>query len=149
MAFSRSKILQIAVVVLRVLLGGIFVYAGYVKLIEPWQLFAAGIADYDVVPISVAKIVARTLPWVEVLLGLLLIVGRWFLRTSSLSISLLLVVFFSLIVRAFIGGKDISCGCFGGAETISWKTLLRDGSMLVASLLVTFYAFRNRRMPAA
>jgi len=44
MAFSRSKILPIAVVVLRVLLGGIFIYAGYVKLVEPWQLFAAGIA---------------------------------------------------------------------------------------------------------
>ena len=37
-----------AVIVLRVVLGGIFIYAGYVKLAEPWQLFAAGIADYEV-----------------------------------------------------------------------------------------------------
>src|ERR1035441_9172255 len=73
MPFSRNKLLQIAVVVLRVVLGGIFIYAGYVKLAEPWQLFAAGIADYEVVPMWAAKFLAHTLPWFEVLIGLLLI----------------------------------------------------------------------------
>ena len=82
MAFSKSKILQIAVVVLRVVLGGIFIYAGYVKLVEPWQLFAAGIADYEVVPMWAAKFLAHTLPWFEVLIGLLLIAGR-FMRIST------------------------------------------------------------------
>ena len=46
MPFSRNSALKIAVIVLRVVLGGIFIYAAYVKLAEPWQLFAAGIADY-------------------------------------------------------------------------------------------------------
>ncbi len=147
MALSRSRILRIAVVVLRVLLGGVFIYAGYVKLVEPWQLFAAGIADYEVVPLWAAKFLAHTLPWFEVLVGLLLVVGRW-MRVSSVSISLLLLVFFSLMVRAFVGGKEINCGCFGPNELISWKTLVRDGSMLAASLFVTFFAFRNRRTPA-
>ena len=77
MDFSRNKLLRIAVVVLRVLLGAIFIYAGYIKLVEPWQLFAAGIADYEVVPIWAAKFLAHTLPWFEVLVGLLLVVGRW------------------------------------------------------------------------
>jgi uncharacterized membrane protein YphA (DoxX/SURF4 family) len=142
MALLKSRIRRIAVVLLRVLLGGIFIYAGYVKLVEPWQLFAAGIADYEVVPLWAAKFLAHTLPWFEVLVGLMLVVGRW-MRVSSVSISLLLLVFFSLMVRAFVGGKEINCGCFGPNELISWKTLVRDGSMLAASLFVTFFAFRK------
>ena len=103
MPFSRNSAFKIAVIVLRVVLGGIFIYAGYVKLAEPWQLFAAGIADYEVVPMWAAKFLAHTLPWFELLIGLLLIAGRWF-RTSTVSTSLLLLVFFSLMVRAFAGG---------------------------------------------
>jgi uncharacterized membrane protein YphA (DoxX/SURF4 family) len=147
MPFSKSKILEIAVVVLRVLLGIIFIYAGYVKLAEPWQLFAAGIADYELVPMWAAKFLAHTLPWFEVWIGLLLIVGRWF-RASTVSTSLLLLVFFSLMVRAFAGGKEINCGCFGPNEPISWKTLVRDGSMLAVSLFLAAMAFRARRKPA-
>ena len=67
----------------------------------------------------------------------------WLLGTS-----LLLLVFFSLMVRAFAGGKEINCGCFGPNELISWKTLVRDGSMLAVSLFLTAMAFRNRRKPA-
>ena len=147
MPFSKSKILEIAAMALRVVLGGIFIYAGYVKLAEPWQLFAAGIADYEVVPMWAAKFLAHTLPWFEVLIGLLLIAGRWF-RASTVSTSLLLLVFFSLMVRAFAGCKEFNCGCFGPNELISWKTLVRDGSMLAVSLFLTAIAFRNRRKPA-
>jgi uncharacterized membrane protein YphA (DoxX/SURF4 family) len=147
MPFSRNSALKIAVIVLRVVLGGIFIYAGYVKLAEPWQLFAAGIADYEVVPMWAAKFLAHTLPWFEVLIGLLLIVGRWF-RASTVSTSLLLLVFFSLMVRAFAGGNEINCGCFGPNEPISWKTLVRDGSMLAVSLFLAAVAFRARRKPA-
>ena len=147
MPFSRNSALKIAVIVLRVVLGGIFIYAGYVKLVEPWQLFAAGIADYEVVPMWVAKFLAHTLPWFEVLIGLLLIAGRWF-RTSTVSTSLLLLVFFSLMVRAFTGGKEINCGCFGPNELISWKTLVRDGSLLAVSVFLAATAFRARRKPA-
>jgi uncharacterized membrane protein YphA (DoxX/SURF4 family) len=72
---------------------------------------------------------------VELLLGLLLITGFW-LRISATAVSLMLLVFFSLIVRAWAKGMEISCGCFGPGETISWKTMLRDGSLLAAALFV-------------
>ena len=144
MDFSRSKLLKIAVVVLRAALGIIFIYAGYLKVKEPWQLFAAGILEYNIIPVSAASFVARTLPWFEILLGLLLVIGRW-TRTSTVLVSGLLVVFFALMVRAFAQGKEISCGCFGPGEIISWKTLLRDGSMLAGALFVTVMAFLDRR----
>jgi putative oxidoreductase len=147
MAFSRNKILRIAVVALRVVLGGIFIYAGYVKLSEPWQLFAANILAYEVVPGWAARFLAHTFPWFEVLLGLLLIAGRW-ARAATTTVSLLLLFFVGLMVYAKLGGKDINCGCFSSNEPISWRTFLRDGSMLAVSLFVTGMAFRNRRKPA-
>src|SRR5258708_39150890 len=146
MAFSKNRILQIAIVALRVVLGGSFVYAGYVKLAEPWQLFAAGIADYEVVHMWAAKFLAHILPWFEVLIGLLLIAGRW-LRISTVSTSLLLLAFFSLMVRAFAGGKEINCGCSGPHGLISWKTLLRGGSMLAGPLFLPALPSQHRRTP--
>lgn len=143
MPFSRTKVLTVGVILLRLVLGGIFIYAAYTKLREPWQLFAAGIRSYEVLPMQAADLLARTLPWFELLLGVLLIVGRW-LRVSTVAVSGLLLVFFTLMVRAHVKGQTIDCGCFGPGETISWKTLLRDGSMLAGSLVVTLVAFRNR-----
>jgi len=148
MAFSNSKPFRIGVTLLRLALGGIFIYAAYVKLAEPWQLFSAGIRSYEILPDPLADLLARTLPWFELLVGILLVVGRW-LRFSSVTMSALLMVFFSLMVRAAVKGQTIECGCFGPGETISWKTLLRDGSMLAGSLLLTLVAFVNRRKPAA
>ncbi len=66
MTFSKSRILSAAVLVLRVILAGVFIYAGYVKVREPWQLFAAGIAGYDLVPMSTVEFLAKTFPWFEI-----------------------------------------------------------------------------------
>ena len=146
MSFSRNKPVKIAVMVLRIVLGAIFIYAAYVKLSESWRLFAAGIASYELLPMRAVELLARTLPWFELLIGVLLIAGRW-LRVSTLATSGMLLVFFGLMVRAYLKGMTIDCGCFGPGETISWKTLLRDGSMLAGSLVVTVAAFVNRSSP--
>ena len=144
---TSSKAVRWITFWLRVALGAIFVYAAWVKLRLPWQLFAMSIDSYQLLPTSMVEVLARTLPWFELALGLVLIAGRW-LRVTSTMTSLLLLVFFSLIVRAALKGQEISCGCFGPGETISWKTMLRDGSMLAGSLLVTAMAFlRPRRSP--
>jgi uncharacterized membrane protein YphA (DoxX/SURF4 family) len=154
MAISNNALRRLAVP-LRVALGFVFVYAAYVKLFQftdgrlhllPWQLFAMAIDSYQLLPQTAVEILARTLPWFELALGLLLIAGRW-LRLASAATSLLLAVFLSLMVRAYFKGQEISCGCFGPGEIISWKTLLRDGSLLAASLFVMAAAFWSRRAP--
>ena len=147
MDFSRNRVLKVILVALRVALGGIFIYAGYVKLQDPWQLFAAGVASYEVLPMWAVEFVAKTLPWFEVALGLVMVSG-FFFRTSSTIISAMLAVFFTLIVRAYLQGKEINCGCFGGNEPISPLTMLRDGSMLLGSIFLCVMAYRNRRTPA-
>lgn len=149
---ASNKYVRWAALLLRIALGAVFVYAAYTKLFQfvegrlhllPWQLFAMAVDSYQLLPSLAVEILARTLPWFEMLIGILLLIGRW-KRFATTATSLLLVVFLSLIVRAYLKGQEISCGCFSNSEPISWKTLLRDGSMLAGSLFVTAMAWRGR-----
>jgi putative oxidoreductase len=145
MAISRNKPVRWILLALRLVLGAIFIYAGYVKLREPWALFAMGIDSYHILPLRLVEPVARALPWFEVVVGLLLMAGVW-MRFSAACVSAMLLVFIGAMVRALVKGQDISCGCFGPGEPISKWTMLRDGSMLAGSLFVTAMAFvRPRR----
>jgi len=142
MTFS-SKAWRAAAVALRIALGAVFVYAAWVKLGMPWQLFAGAIADYKILPDWAVNPLARSLPWAEMAIGLLIAAGLW-LRMAAAAASLLLAVFVALMVRAYAEGMAISCGCFGPGELISWRTLLRDGTLLAASLAVTWTAFARK-----
>jgi len=145
---SQSKPLRVATLLLRILLGAIFVYAAWTKLRVPWELFAMSIDSYQVLPLKWVEFAARTLPWFELLVGLLLITGFW-LRSAAAATAVLLAVFFALMVRAYATGMEINCGCFGTGDPISWKTLLRDGSMLAAAIALTVLSFyRQRKAPA-
>ncbi len=143
MVFS-SRVFRVVALLLRIALGAVFVYAAWTKLREPWELFALAINSYQLLPLKAVEFVARTLPWFELAVGAMLIVGRG-LRISAAATSALLLVFFGLIVRAYAKGMEINCGCFGNNEPISWLTMLRDGSMLAGSLLLTAFAFRSRK----
>ena len=127
---------------LRVILGAVFNYGAYVKLSAPWALFAMSIDSYKLVPFVLIEPMARTLPWIEALLGVWLISGIW-LRVSSSIISAMLVGFMVAMIHAKMAGQQINCGCFGPNEPISAWTFLRDGSLLAASLLVSFMAFKD------
>ena len=142
MTFLNSRTpAGIAATILRVALGGVFVYAAWLKLREPWALFAITIDSYQVLPMWAVEPLARGLPWFEMLLGVLLIVGLW-RRISTTATTLLLALFFTLMVRAVLKGMQIDCGCFGPGERISWITLVRDGSLLAVSAALTVASFR-------
>jgi uncharacterized membrane protein YphA (DoxX/SURF4 family) len=141
---SSSRVFRAVALALRIALGAVFVYAAWTKLREPWELFAMSIDAYKVLPYWAVLVVARTLPWAEMLIGLALMAGRW-LRVSAAAASLLLLVFFGLMVRAYAKGMQIDCGCFGGGDTISVRTLVRDGTLLAGSLLLTWMSFPGRR----
>jgi uncharacterized membrane protein YphA (DoxX/SURF4 family) len=152
---SSNKVIPWITLFLRIAVGGIFVYAAWVKLFQfsdgrlhliPWQLFAMAVDSYQILPQPGVELVAKTLPWAELAIGILLVIGRW-MRFASVIITALLAVFFTLLVRAYVKGQEISCGCFGPGETISWKTLLRDGSILAASVWVMIASFVSRRSP--
>src|ERR1044072_5462143 len=102
MTFSKSRILPVAVAILRVALAGIFIYAGYIKLRDPWQLFAASIASYEIVPMWMGEVLAKTFPWAEIAIGIGLLIGRRLLPYASVATALLLMFFNVMLWRAFL-----------------------------------------------
>ncbi|MBI3406653.1 MAG: DoxX family membrane protein [Acidobacteria bacterium] len=133
----------------RVLLGGIFVYASYTKLSQPWVLLAMSIEAYKVLPESIRDLLAHALPWFELAIGGLLVFGFW-MRTVASIASALLIGFFSIMAYSYAThpeGSGINCGCFGFGEAISPGTLLRDGILVIVAIAVTIGAFRIREIP--
>jgi uncharacterized membrane protein YphA (DoxX/SURF4 family) len=120
---------RIALIVLRAVLGAVFLYAAYTKLREPWTLFAVSIDAYGILPEWAVLFVSRTLPWFELGLGLVLVAGLW-LRYASIAAVSLLGVFFVMMAVAYAKGLAIDCGCFGPGEALSAKTLMRDGTLV-------------------
>jgi hypothetical protein len=144
---SGSHLIPAGLLILRLGLAAVFGYAAWTKLREPWMLFAMSVDAYHVLPEWGTVAVARTLPWAELLLAVLLLAGIC-KRATMPAASLLLAVFFSLMVRSYVRGEGIDCGCFGPGEAISPVTLLRDGGLLAASLLGTWFSFRHKRREA-
>jgi uncharacterized membrane protein YphA (DoxX/SURF4 family) len=132
----------------RLILGAIFVYAAYAKLREPWINFVGALNGFEILPEWALVPVARTLPWCELALGVALISGIW-QRWFSLVASLLLGLFFSVMVRSYAVGLKIDCGCFGSGEALGPKTLARDFSMLTLAIVVTVASFRTRHTRAS
>ena len=144
MGSSRNKGASIAALVLRIALAGVFFYAAYTKLSQPWAMFAIAIDAYGILPETAVVWVARTLPWFELLLGLMLLSG--FLPRISASLATgLLLFFFVVLVRSYVKGLDIDCGCFGLGDKLSPKTLARDGALLAGSLALTALCWARPR----
>ncbi len=118
----------------RLILAGIFIYSGYVKIQSPLQ-FAAAIAGYKLVPDSLIAPLAEYLPWIEVGLGILLLSG-WKLRYVATGASALLVAFITILTITYIRGIDADCGCFGFGDKISVKTIARDGLILLPAVFL-------------
>jgi len=119
----------------RLVLGGLFVYAGAVKVLDPLD-FAQNIRNYQLVGQSLSFIAAIVLPWLEILAGLALILGVW-TRGAALVVTGLLVFFIVLTAVTMVRGLDVDCGCFGSLSRKSgWGVILEDLGMLVLGLVL-------------
>ncbi len=117
----------------RLVLGGLFVYAGAVKVLDPLD-FAQNIRNYQLVGQSLSFVAAIVLPWLEILAGLALILGVW-TRGAALVVAGLLVFFIVLTAVTMVRGLDVDCGCFGSLSRKSgWGVILEDLGMLVLGL---------------
>jgi uncharacterized membrane protein YphA (DoxX/SURF4 family) len=130
--------------VARSVLGLVFVYAAYTKLVKPWELFALSVDSYRLLPEWAVIVVARTLPWFELLLGLLLMTGL-LLRYVAAVVTILLGGFWAVMVWAYTRGLGIDCGCFGIGQAVGPATLARDGLLVALAVFVMVAAFRERR----
>ncbi|MEO7931598.1 MAG: MauE/DoxX family redox-associated membrane protein [Chthoniobacterales bacterium] len=130
---------------LRWLLGGLFVFAGVLKALDP-ATFADDIANYQLLPWTGAVAGAFYLPWLEIFSGVALVSGVW--KSGAIRILLLLMLaFLQALFAAWLRGLNIHCGCFGQALATSNYALLflRDAAIL-AGLLWLLWAEWKRRI---
>lgn len=113
---------------IRILGGGLFVYAGIIKVIDP-QHFRAAIASFQIVPETYLSPIALLLPPLEILAG-----GAWILNRVTRSAAViqlaLCLIFMGALGIAVWRGVPADCGCFGslGASGLTnlWTALIRD-----------------------
>jgi uncharacterized membrane protein YphA (DoxX/SURF4 family) len=89
---------------------------------------------YDVLPEDAVRILAAVLPWVEIGVALLLVLGL-FVRFAGLATAGLGVLFIAAMAQAKARGREIDCGCFGGGgpgQGVTWWDLVRDVPIVVA-----------------
>jgi uncharacterized membrane protein YphA (DoxX/SURF4 family) len=130
-------------------LGAVFVYASFDKILEP-AAFARIVYHYQLIGPSrdvgalPANLLAVTLPWIELLAGLLLASGVWRREAAALT-ALMLLVFVAAVGAALWRGIDIAnCGCFsvsGQGRRAGAGLLVADVAMLAAAV----YLARGRR----
>ena len=128
----------------RLVLAAVFLWAAYTKLRDPWMVFAMEIDAMQVLPGGMVEPVARTVPWFELLLGVLLVIGIQ-MRYVGAAATALLVGFFGMLVFLYLKGFQGDCGCFGPGERLGPKILARDAVLVALSVWVTWEAFRRSR----
>jgi len=134
----------------RLVLGGLFLYAGFTKLYPPDHrfLFEMAVSAYQLLPPWAVIVVARTLPWLEVALGAILIAG-WKLRYTSTFTALLVGGFIAAMGITYARGIEADCRSFGFGEAISPFTLARDSVLWLMAVYLAGYAWRTRPAAAA
>jgi putative oxidoreductase len=122
---------------LRLYLGAIFIYASMYKINYAGE-FAETIASYQLAPYWTVNLLALTMPWLELICGLLLVVG-FRSKSAAAIIAALLVLFSAAIAISLIRDLPIGCGCFSALEEqLNWKTLVRDLVWLAMVIQVFF-----------
>lgn len=119
----------------RILVGGVLLIAGVAKIRAGESRFLKDILAYDLLPQWASYLLARWLPWVEVLTGVLLIAGL-FAPFAAIAGFGLLLVFAGAVGLALWRGKEINCGCFGTAHTAKaqWRIVYRNLALMATIL---------------
>ena len=98
--------------IFRIILGVVFIYASYYKILDPAS-FSDNIHNYHITDnlIWVENLAALIIPWLELIVGVFLIIGVFL--DGSIRITIGMLIFFIIILsQAVFRGIDVHCGCF-------------------------------------
>ncbi|HDQ26218.1 MAG TPA: hypothetical protein ENN43_05665, partial [bacterium] len=131
---------RITLYVLKISLGIIFVLASLGKIIDP-QGFMNDVYSYVLLPTAIVPLFSATVPWIEFIAGMLLILDIT-PKSNAFIINALLMAFIVAILAAMARGIELSCGCFDllfPDEEVGMKTIVRDIVMLVMGSIIMFF----------
>ena len=127
----------------RLILGGVLLAAGALK-IGNLQKSAMAVRAYEMLPVDLANFLGYALPWIEIGMGLLLIVGAS-VKICGLLGALTMLAFIIAIAQAWARGLSIDCGCFGGGGTIDpedtkyLSEIIRDIGLLAMGVFLYYF----------
>jgi len=127
----------------RLILGGVLLAAGYLK-VGATEKSQMAVRAYELLPISIANLFGLVLPFFEVAIGLLLILGAGTRIAAALG-GFTMFIFIIAIAQAWARGLNIDCGCFGGGgavapgETRYLQEILRDAGLVALALFLIRY----------
>jgi len=134
----NGRVLDVIGTLARLGLAAVWLISGGIKAADSGQTYVA-VRAYDVLPLDAVGPVAAVLPWLELALGLLLLVGLG-VRAVAVVSAILLLVFIAGLVQAWVRGLAIDCGCFGGGGAVDPDAtaygleLLRDAGFLALAV---------------
>jgi uncharacterized membrane protein YphA (DoxX/SURF4 family) len=127
----------------RLILGGVLIVAGALK-VGNLQKSAMAVRAYEMLPIWLANLFGYVLPWIEIGIGSLLVVGA-LVKINGLLGALIMLAFIIAIAQAWARGLSIDCGCFGGGGSIDpedtkyLSEIIRDIGLLGLGVFLYFY----------
>lgn len=121
----------------RLIIAGFFIFFGISKITEPAS-FANEIGNYNLMPEFIIQLMALVLPWLEIVVGFLILFGIK-LKENGIIATILLLSFTLAVAIAFASGLDISCGCSssGGGQKVGWLKILENSGLILLTLLLS------------
>lgn len=106
-------------VLARLVVGGTFLTAGFMKLLEPAQNFQLVLEQFTWIPRAALAPLAGSIPWIEWIVGGWLLVG-FLPRLAAAVLGLLSLGFIVILSGPVWAGQGLAeCGCFGAGIGIS------------------------------
>lgn len=140
---QRCLMRQIISLFARLIVGGVFIYASFDKIAFPYE-FAKIVKNYNILPDNIGLVFAYVLPWVELALGIFLVVGL-FIRPTAFSLSFILSMFMAAIIIKSIEGNIENCGCFSTIEGKGGQSLLYLIIRNAILLLLCIFIMRSNK----
>lgn len=139
---------SVALLMLRLALAGVFLFAAYTKLLTPMGPlnFSEAVQSFKFFgehDDGLVMLTTYAVPWAELIAGVCLVLGFW-TRAAALLLGLLLTLFIALVASAIFRDMHIHCGCFGNfnwpcPETVSWCKIGANSALLLAAMVLHSY----------
>ena len=119
----------------RVVLGLLFAWAALAK-IGDGRAFAEQVHNFRLLPVALENLAAMTLPWIELVAAMALVLGVR-ARAGAVIATAMLTVFTAAVLSALYRGLDIGCGCFGTSDLtrVGWAKVGQNLAMLALGAL--------------